>query len=110
MANPIIEAGSRGLCYEVKKIEYHDPKRVFECVRCDREGMVVTKGIKRRFEVTLATLEGKEERFCVVCASILTGKRQGELMKAGREGACCRCILMALEHLLWLCLLKKGTV
>lgn len=73
--------------YEIREIEYHDPKQVFECVRCDREHMVKTRGIKRRFEVTLTTPEGKDERFCVVCASILTGKRQGELMRAGREKA-----------------------
>lgn len=70
--------------YEIKEIESMEPKQKFECFRCDREGMVSPKGVKRRFKITMETPEGKEEKFCVVCASILTGKRQGELMKAGR--------------------------
>ena len=73
--------------FEIKEIDYHDPKQKFECARCDREGMVKTKGIKRRFEVTLGLPGGEVEKFCVVCASILTGKRQGDFMKAAREKA-----------------------
>lgn len=73
--------------FEVREIDYHDPKQKFECARCDREGMVKTKGIKRRFEVTLMVPGGKAEKFCVVCASILTGKRQGDLMRVAREKA-----------------------
>ncbi len=71
--------------FRIKSIEYMEPKQKFECFRCDREGMVSPRGVKRRFEVTMETPEGKEEKFCVVCASILTGKRQGELMRQGRE-------------------------
>ncbi len=70
--------------FKIKDIKYMEPKQKFECYRCDREGMVSPKGVKRRFEITMETSEGKEEKYCVVCASILTGKRQGELMKEGR--------------------------
>ena len=71
--------------FEIKEIAYHDPKQKFECARCDREGMVKTKGIKRRFEMTLEVPGGKMEKFCIVCTSILTGKRQGDLMRAARD-------------------------
>ncbi len=73
--------------FEIKALDYHDPKQKFECARCDREGMVKTKGIKRRFEVTLEVPGGNAEKFCIVCTSILTGKRQGDLMRAAREKA-----------------------
>jgi hypothetical protein len=73
--------------FEIKEIASHDPKQKFECARCDREGMVKTKGIKRRFEVGLEVPGGNVEKFCIVCASILTGKRQGDLMRAAREKA-----------------------
>ena len=73
--------------FAIKQIAYHEPKQKFECARCDREGMVKTKGIKRRFEVTLELPGGKADTFCVVCASILTGKRQGDFMRVAREKA-----------------------
>ncbi|MNY49656.1 hypothetical protein D3C86_1850970 [compost metagenome] len=47
-------------------------KQKFECARCDREGMVKTKGIKRRFEVTLEVPGGNAEKVCIVCTSILS--------------------------------------
>jgi hypothetical protein len=70
--------------FKIKDIKCLEPKQKFQCYRCDREGMVSPKGVKRRFEITMKTPVGEEEKFCVVCASILTGKRQGELMKEGR--------------------------
>jgi hypothetical protein len=73
--------------YEIRRIDWLDPKRKFECVRCDREGMVSPKGVYRRFHVRMRTPSGSEESYCVVCASILTGRRQGELMREGRAGA-----------------------
>jgi hypothetical protein len=70
--------------FKIKDIKHMEPKQKFECFRCDRTGMVSPKGVRRRFEITMETPDGKEEKSCVVCASILTGKPQGELMREGR--------------------------
>ncbi|HCF56556.1 MAG TPA: hypothetical protein DFS52_00985 [Myxococcales bacterium] len=73
--------------YTIERIDYLDPKRKFECVRCDREGMVSPRGVYRRFRVQMDTPDGSKQGYCVVCASLLTGRRQGELMREGRERA-----------------------
>jgi transcription elongation factor Elf1 len=73
--------------YTIERIDYLDPKRKFECARCDREGMVSPHGAYRRFRVHMKTPAGRTQVYCVVCASILTGRRQGELMREGRERA-----------------------
>ncbi len=72
---------------KILSIEAHEPKRKFYCERCDARGMVSPRGVYRRFEVKMADEVGKPGAYCVVCASILTGRRQGELMRIGREGA-----------------------
>ncbi|MFN7142371.1 MAG: DNA-3-methyladenine glycosylase I [Myxococcota bacterium] len=70
----------------VAEVVAFDPKRIFECVRCDRLGMVSPKGVRRRFLVRVRDDAGTGHDLCIVCASILTGVRQGVLQQLADTG------------------------
>ncbi|MES2639378.1 MAG: DNA-3-methyladenine glycosylase I [Myxococcota bacterium] len=70
----------------VREVASFDRKVRFECARCDRLGMVAPKGVHRRFRVRMADADGEERDYCIVCASIRTGVRQGVLMALAGTG------------------------
>lgn len=67
--------------HEIMKVESYDPKRIFECVICDRRGYVSPKGVRRRYCVVMRSPEGTEDVYCLVCARRLSGLKQTEIMK-----------------------------
>jgi hypothetical protein len=72
--------------YEIAEVVAFEPKRIFECARCDRLGMVSPRGVRRRFLVRIRDVDGPEQDTCIVCASILSGVRQGVLQQFAGTG------------------------
>lgn len=71
--------------YEIAEVVAFEPKRIFACARCDRLGMVSPNGVRRRFLVRVRD-DDRVHDLCIVCASILTGVRQGVLQQLADTG------------------------
>jgi hypothetical protein len=71
---------------DIAEVIAFEPKRVFECARCDRLGMVSPRGVRRRFLVRIRDADEAEHDTCIVRASILSGVRQGVLQQLAGTG------------------------